>query len=167
MANNFVPKICGDNGAYIPTAGCSDCDKLEARVDALEETRLVQSDILAGHNIEVTYAEDSNEVTVSSPNTYTKAEVNELIAGIQTGGYRLVEELPETGEPGYIYMVEQEGGGYEKYIWTEDGWADIGEETVTLDKQSILSALGYEETTISITDVNDNTVTKTVLIAIE
>lgn len=37
MANKFVPHICGDSHIYIPETGCSDCEKLEARVKALED----------------------------------------------------------------------------------------------------------------------------------
>ena len=34
---NFKPHICGKSDVYIPNAGCSDCDRLEARVKALED----------------------------------------------------------------------------------------------------------------------------------
>lgn len=36
MAKTFIPRICGNNKIYIPTIGCTECDKLEMRVEALE-----------------------------------------------------------------------------------------------------------------------------------
>lgn len=167
MAKKFVPHICGDNEVYIPDRECTDCEQLEKRVQDLEDTRLVQEDILAGEHITVDYAEDSNEVTINADlsNYYTQAQVDHLIS--QVGAYEEVEELPEEGDKSKIYLVPIEGGGYERWIYTDDGWKDLGSTQITLDKQSILNALGYEETTISMTDVNNNTVTRTVLIAIE
>lgn len=127
MAKDFIPHMCGHNRTHIPTEGCDDCEALEQRVTNLEE------------------------------NTYTKVEVDELIAGVSGGGgFKLVDELPEEGENGYIYLVPIAGGGYEQWIWTDSGWVDLGQKQITLDKQSILTALGYEETTISLTDHDDN-----------
>lgn len=37
MASNFIPHICGHNKIYLPERGCSDCEKLEMRVKALED----------------------------------------------------------------------------------------------------------------------------------
>lgn len=171
MSKEFIPSICGDDNIYIPDTGCDDCDRLEARVKDLEDTRLVQSDIIAGDNITVEYAEDSNEVTINADlsNQYTKAEVDELLLAIETGGFKLVDTLPATGENGYIYLVPNTPPetGYEQYIWTDNGWVDLGKEEITLDKASILTALGYEETTISMTSTAGNTVTQTILVEIQ
>lgn len=34
---NFTPTLCGDNNLYMPDRGCTDCEKLEKRVEALEK----------------------------------------------------------------------------------------------------------------------------------
>lgn len=33
---DFIPSICGTNKVYVPTAGCSDCDRIYERLDAIE-----------------------------------------------------------------------------------------------------------------------------------
>lgn len=167
MASNFVPHICGDNNIYVPDKECTDCEKLEKRVKNLEDTRLVQSDIQAGSNITIDYSEDGNEVTINADltNYYNKAEVDNLVAN--SGGYVRVEELPEVGDKNKIYLVPLQGGGYERWIYTDDdGWVDLGSTQITIDKATILSALGYKETTLSMTDTNGNTVTETILVQI-
>lgn len=37
MSKEFIPNICGGSKIYIPTEGCSECDKWEARLTAVEE----------------------------------------------------------------------------------------------------------------------------------
>lgn len=150
MADRFVPHICGENDIYLPDRECTDCEKLEKRLSDLEEA----------------FAQFVQEV---HENYYTKAEVNELIASVSGGGgFKLVEELPEEGESGFIYLVPKPAPdtGYEQYVWTDSGWVDLGEESITLDKESILTALGYRETTITMTDTNDNTITRNILVEI-
>lgn len=166
MSKEFIPSICGDDNIYIPQKGCDDCEKLEQRVQDLEDTRLIQSDILAGTNITVDYAEDNNEVTINADlsNYYNKAEVDNMLSNV--GAYEEVEELPAVGDKSKIYLVPLQGGGYERWIYTDDGWKDLGSTQITIDKATILSALGYKETTITMTDVDDNTVTQTILVAI-
>lgn len=80
MSKEFIPSICGDDNLYIPTTGCDDCDKLEARVEALEEccdevketldSKLGQRDIKQGENVSLTYNEDGT-VTISGEVTKT------------------------------------------------------------------------------------------------
>ena len=97
-------------------------------------------------------------------NYYNKAEVDNLIAN--SGGYVRVEELPEVGDKNKIYLVPLEGGGYERWIYTDDdGWVDLGSTQITIDKAAILNALGYRETTIKMIDTSNNEVEVTVLVA--
>lgn len=75
MAKKFVPKICGDNGIYIPDRGCTDCEQLEQRVEVLEECceevkeeldgKLGQRDIKQGENVSLSYNADGT-VTISA-----------------------------------------------------------------------------------------------------
>ena len=145
MANPKV-HICGHPKIYVPDDDCSEC---------IRELQLFKDEV---HNNYYLKTE-----------TYTKLEVDELIAGVSGGGgFKLVDELPATGENGYIYLVPIAGGtGYEQYIWTDSGWVDIGREEITLDKASILTALGYEETTITMTATDGTTATEKILVEIQ
>lgn len=165
MASNFIPHICRDNNIYVPDKECTDCEKLEKRVKDLEDTRLVQSDIQAGSNITIDYSENDNTVTVNADlsNYYSKTQVDNLLS--QVGGYVEVQELPEVGDKSKIYLVPLQGGGYERWIYTDDGWKDLGSTQITIDKMSILNALGYRETTIKMIDTSNNEVEVTVLVA--
>lgn len=140
--------ICGKNQLHIPDDDCSECMK------ALNE-----------------FKQYVQENYYPKTEVYTKTEVNELIAGISIsgGGFKLVDTLPATGEAGYIYLVPNTPPetGYEQYIWTDSGWADLGREQLTLDKQSILTALGYEEIAVTMTDLNDADYSKTFLTSVE
>lgn len=59
--SNFTINICGKEKVHIPTAGCSDCDWLEieveelrAAIEALANSKLGISDVIAGDNITIT-----------------------------------------------------------------------------------------------------------------
>lgn len=145
MANPKV-HICGRPKIYVPDDDCSEC---------MRELSLFKDEV---HNNYYLKTE-----------TYNQIEIDELIAGVSHGGgFKLVDELPTTGESGYIYLLPATPPetGYEQYIWTDSGWVDIGKEELTLDKASILTALGYEETTLTITDTNNVRTTKTILVEI-
>lgn len=189
MAIDFVPRICGDNSVHVPQQGCNDCEKLEKRVKDLEDTRLVQSDIKAGEHITVNYAPDNNQVTIEADlsNYYTQTEVNNLISAISDFHIAVVDELPQSGEARTIYLVPKPAG-YEnnirnEYIWVNGDWELIGDTAVDLSnyynkteidnmlngmqaltKTNILNAIDYKETTISMTDINNNVFTKNVLV---
>lgn len=145
MSNPKV-HICGHPAIHIPDDDCSEC---------IRELNLFKDEV--HHNY---YTKEQ---------TYNKVEVNELIAGVSGGGgFKLVDELPDVGENGYIYLVPETppDTGYEQWVWTDGGWVDLGKEEITLDKQSILTALGYEETTIKMTATDDTVVEKTILVEI-
>lgn len=56
--------------------------------------------------------------------TYTQAEVNNLIGQIKTIQISVVESLPDTGQSNIIYLVDkaspQTSNVYDEYIWIED-----------------------------------------------
>ena len=73
-----------------------------------------------------------NETAIA--NRYTKAEVNELLAG---GGVkvRVVQELPQTGEEKVLYFVPktgETGDVYDEYMWIAAKWEKIGSTVVDL-----------------------------------
>lgn len=145
MSNPKV-HICGKPKIYLPDDDCSEC---------ILELQLFKDEVYQNYYTKL--------------ETYNRTEINELIAGVSGGGgFKLVDELPATGENGYIYLVPETppDTGYEQWIWTDGGWVDIGKEELTLDKQSILTALGYEETTIKMTATDGTEVEQTILVEI-
>lgn len=146
MSNPKV-HICGHPAVHIPDDDCSEC---------MQELNLFKDEVHQNY--------------YTKNNTYNKVEVDELIAGVSGGGggFKLVDELPAEGETGYIYLVPETPPetGYEQWIWTDSGWVDLGKEEITLDKQSILTALGYEETTIKMTATDNTVIEKTILVEI-
>lgn len=58
--------------------------------------------------------------------TYTRAEVDELVAMLPNLEYRSATELPAQGEYGYIYLIPADEGWCRQYVWGLDGWIFIG-----------------------------------------
>ena len=68
--------------------------------------------------------------------TYTKTEVDNLIAGISTISFEVVQTLPQTGESNVIYLVPkstaQTNNTYDEYIYTNNAWEKIGDTEIDL-----------------------------------
>lgn len=67
--------------------------------------------------------------------TYTQAEVNNLIGQIKTISIEVVDNLPATGEDNKIYLVPKEGSigdVYNEYIWVNNAWELIGSTQIDL-----------------------------------
>ena len=68
--------------------------------------------------------------------TYTKQEVNNLIGQIATLQFQVVNELPQTGDSKYIYLVPSANpktkNVKDEYIWTNNAWEQIGSTQVDL-----------------------------------
>ena len=68
----------------------------------------------------------------SLPNKFLNADgsystLQEILAGsIDTNIYEIVDELPEEGETSKIYLVPDGNGKFNEYLWTGDGWDNIG-----------------------------------------
>lgn len=90
---------------------------------------------------------------------YTKNEVNDIISTIQVGGYREVDSLPQVGEPNYIYLVPKQGGGYERWIYSEDTWVDLGDTDTVYTAGDNIDISSLNE--ISVADSPDFTGTPT------
>ena len=77
---------------------------------------------------------DSLENYYTKGETYTRAEVNDLVKMVPDQQYKAVDSLPSTGEPGYIYLIPSKTGGYcEQYVWSTDGWVYMGTTEVKPD----------------------------------
>ena len=66
-------------------------------------------------------------------NLYTKAQVDSIIESVKANEFQVVEELPQTGEEGIIYLVETATSGvYDKYIYESNTWVFIGTTEIDL-----------------------------------
>jgi len=61
---------------------------------------------------------------------YTERYVTDALSGILNFEYRIVDELPTTGEKGIIYLVPTEGGTYDEYVWSTNKWIKIKDGTI-------------------------------------
>ena len=70
--------------------------------------------------------------------TYTKTEVDSIIAKIDQFKVKVVDTLPETGEELTVYLVpkdsslQEDDNVYDEYIWTENRWEHIGDTKIDL-----------------------------------
>ena len=81
----------------------------------------------------------SGAVTVQAPtaemNPATKKYVDDAVSAAATGAFKVVEELPDTGDPGVIYLVAHAhgaGDSYDEYIYTNNAWEKIGNTDIDL-----------------------------------
>ena len=89
---------------------------------------------------------DSGFITASANNlanyylstqTYTKAEVDNLIGSITGVEFEIVQSLPQSGEAGTIYLVPNSGSApniYDEYIWANNTFEKIGTTDVDLSQ---------------------------------
>lgn len=75
--------------------------------------------------------------------TYTKAEVNDLIGQISSISFEVVDSLPPTGESNKIYLVPKTPGqsqdGYNEYIYVNSGWERIGSTDIDLSQYATIN----------------------------
>lgn len=78
-------------------------------------------------------------VTVQAPtaemNPATKKYVDDAVSAAASGSFKVVDELPDTGDPGVIYLVAHahgEGDAYDEYIYTNGAWEKIGNTDIDL-----------------------------------
>ena len=68
--------------------------------------------------------------------TYTKAEVNNLIGAIQQFHYEIVQELPSTGANNILYLVprteSETSNVYDEYVYANNNWEKIGSTDIDL-----------------------------------
>lgn len=110
----------------------------------------------------------TGEVTVLAPtadmNPVTKKYVDDALGSMTGIDFKVVTELPETGEKGVIYLVAHSHGdkdSYDEYIWVTDSFEKIGNTDVDLsdyakiaDLKADAVAVGAGETVKSISEIN-------------
>ena len=101
--------------------------KIEVRDS--EETYVVSSDMgykyLDGR---VTALEGSLEKDLADKWAKALQEINNYLSNLQVNivGNKIVDELPEVGEPGILYLVMNEAGtAYTSYIYANDKWVKL------------------------------------------
>lgn len=87
--------------------------------------------------------------------TEINAAIQTAIGGITGISYEIVQALPQTGEPGVIYLVSNSGSGtnvYDEYIYTNGAFEKIGSTDVDLS--------GYVQTSdlVAVTNAEIDTI---------
>ena len=129
--NNF------DNTYKTKLDGLENYDDTEIKQDIadLEANKADKSEIPDVSNF-ITNAVDNLLNYYLKSETYTKQEVNNLIGQIATLQFQVVNELPQTGDSKYIYLVPSTNPKTknikDEYIWTNNAWEQIGSTQVDL-----------------------------------
>lgn len=101
--------------------------KIEVRDS--EETYVVSSDVGYKYlNGRVTALEGSLEKDLADKWAKALQEINNYLSNLQVNivGNKIVDELPEVGEPGILYLVMNEAGtAYTSYIYANDEWVKL------------------------------------------
>lgn len=67
--------------------------------------------------------------------TYTRDEIQALIATVKTASFQVVAALPASGQDNIIYLVPKQGAApdtHDEYIWVENAWELIGNTKVDI-----------------------------------
>lgn len=95
-----------------------------------------------------TASEDSND-TQAANTAFVKAAIAAAVGDITSFEQIVVEQLPETGEKGYIYLVDNNGNEednfYDEYIWVGNDFEHIG--TTKTDLTGYLKEEDLEDVT--------------------
>lgn len=95
-----------------------------------------------------TAGEDSND-TQAANTAFVKAAIAAAVGDITSFEQTVVEQLPETGEKGIIYLVanngNEEGNFYDEYIWVGNKFEHIG--TTKTDLTGYLKEEDLEDVT--------------------
>lgn len=94
-----------------------------------EETYVVSSDVGYKYlNGRVTALEGSLEKDLADKWAKALQEINNYLSNLQVNivGNKIVDELPEVGAPGILYLVMNEAGtAYTSYIYANDKWVKL------------------------------------------
>ena len=113
----------------------------EDTVDVLEDcctevrTTLVSHDGRINNNAQdITTVNNRFDDYYPKEDLYTQEQVDHLISQIETSSCLEVDELPEVGQGNVIYLVPKQGGGYERWIYSNGEWKDLGSDEVDLSQ---------------------------------
>lgn len=115
---------------------------------------------IAGNNITID-GTDPKVISADLSNYYDKADVDAIVGAIEVGGYEIVDTLPATGKPMIIYLVPRQAGGYERWIYSNNTWVDLGDTDtiytagnfITISDANVISA-----TDMRLKDASNDTV---------
>lgn len=150
-----TPYMCGDEmPVYVPDGGC-DCNYTIEQVESVDyeasyilklngeqvgQSINVPKDVYVSRGTinTVTDADVPYEGAVIGDKYLTLAfvnydgKVNIPMKELTSASYMIVDELPEEGSSSIIYLVPAQGGGYDRYIYSNGEWVDIGDEQIDL-----------------------------------
>ena len=69
---------------------------------------------------------------------YSKDDIDRIISTIKADELQVVNELPQTGEEGIIYLVpisSDPSDGYYRYIWENNSWLNLGTTEIDLSNK--------------------------------
>ena len=92
--------------------------------------------------------------------TYTQAEVDNLIGQISTVSFEIVQSLPQTGQSNIIYLLANSGttpNVYDEYVWINNAWEKIGSTAIDLSNYWT-STSGESNSLIAITTAEIDTI---------
>lgn len=64
--------------------------------------------------------------------TYSQSEIDRKINDILNGTIQVVDDLPEVGQAGVIYLVPSGSNNYERYVWENGQYIDLGSTNIDL-----------------------------------
>lgn len=116
----------------------NDISNLSNRIDKNEEELLEQEQNIS----------HLDDIKADKENTFTKREVEELIANIKTSHFQVVEDLPEIGQENVIYLIhkiDQEFDDiFDEYVWMNNAYEMVGSTKVDLSNCVMRDELASE-----------------------
>lgn len=88
--------------------------------------------------------------------TYTKTEIDNIIATLEASAYQVVESLPEQGQNGVVYLIETSEGVYEQYVWASGAYIDLGSTQIDLSAYQPLIDSSHKLSADLVDDTNTN-----------
>lgn len=90
---------------------------------------------LGGNTITPLTSHQSLDDYYTKSETYKKSEVDTALANLQKGLVVIVENLPQTGDAGKIYLIKsgsEAQNAYTEYVYTNSAWEKLGEQKLDL-----------------------------------
>lgn len=134
----------------------------ESEVNDLLADKADASDVYTKAQVDGKLSHKADKTTV-----YTKEEVDRIVDELEFGDFTIVDELPETGGQRDIYLVKNEQGSYDEWLYVNGTWELIGKtepdmedyyrksetDTLLAEKQNVLTpgaSIKIEDDNISV-----------------
>lgn len=78
---------------------------------------------------------------LNATNTYTKTEVNDLLAALNHLTLEVKATKPATGEDNILYLIGNDTDGYEQWVYVNNAWVDLGGTDVDLSQYLTIAQL--------------------------